>query len=254
MVTGSNKPVLWRLAPRHRTSAMQVNVHCSRLLRIFAELNKSGQMEDKGTDLARSGQDRLEQIVDFCRLLDKEKFITRRTYLTDGQRLENDAEHAWHLAVMAMLLQEYSNEEIDLLKVISIVLIHDLVEIYAGDTFAYDTEGLKTQAQREAMAARELFSRLPDDLAGKMDSMWREFEDRKTPESRFAHTLDNFQPLMLQAATGGKAWKEGGRRLSEVLGRNASTASGSEQLWEFAKKNFIGPQLVSGNLAKDTDF
>ena len=101
---------------------------------------------------------RLSRIVDFCRLADKEKFIRRRTYLTDGERFENDAEHAWHLAVMALLLSEYAEEEVDVLKVMSIVLIHDLIEIYAGDTFAYDTEGLKTQKERENAAADRLFS------------------------------------------------------------------------------------------------
>lgn len=194
---------------------------------------------------------RLERIVDFCRLIDREKFIRRRTYLTDGQRFENDAEHAWHLAVMALLLRGYANEEVDLLRVVSIVLIHDLVEIYAGDTFAYDKEGLKTQKQREAEAADRLFPLLPDDLAAEMRGLWDEFEAEETPESRFAHTLDNFQPLMLQAATGGKAWKEGGRTLGEVLHRNRRTAEGSSSLWDFAMENFIAPQLETGNLKKD---
>ena len=143
---------------------------------------------------------RLGRIVDFCRLIDREKFIRRRTYLTDGQRFENDAEHAWHLAVMALLLRGYANEEVDLLRVVSIVLIHDLVEIYAGDTFAYDKEGLKTQKQREAEAADRLFPLLPDDLAAEMRGLWDEFEADETPEAHFAHTLDNFQPMMLQAA------------------------------------------------------
>ena len=197
-------------------------------------------------------RDRLERIVDFCREIDKEKFIQRRTYLTDGERLENDAEHAWHLAVMALLLSEYANEEIDLLRVVGIVLIHDLVEIYAGDTFAYDTEGLKTQKEREKAAADRLFSRLPDDLGMKIRELWEEFEAGATPESRFAHTLDNFQPLMLQAASDGRAWKEGGRRLSEVLRRNSRTAEGSEALWNYARTRFIDPQIEKGHLADDS--
>lgn len=196
---------------------------------------------------------RLEQTVDFCRLIDREKFIRRRTYLTDGSRFENDAEHAWHLAVMALLLSEYANEQIDVLKVVSIVLIHDLVEIYAGDTFAYDTEGLKTQKAREAAAAEKLFSRLPEDLGGRLRSLWDEFEADETPEAHFAHTLDNFQPLMLQAATDGRAWQEGHRKLSEVLHRNRHTAAGSEILWEYAMARFIAPQLEKGHLEKDTD-
>ena len=208
--------------------------------------------EDR-TDAAPEDPGRLERTVDFCRLLDKEKFIGRRTYLTDGKRLENDAEHSWHLAVMALLLAEYSNVGIDLLRVVSIVLVHDMVEIYAGDTFAYDSEGLKTQKAREEAAAGKLFSQLPEDLSAKMQALWREFEDDITPEAHFAHTLDNFQPMMLQAATDGKAWKEGGRRLSEVLGRNSRTALGSETLWEFAKEHFIRPQLRNGHLKEDTE-
>ena len=174
---------------------------------------------------------RLSRIVDFCRLVDKEKFIRRRTYLTDGERFENDAEHAWHLAVMALLLSEYAEEE----------------------TFAYDTEGLKTQKERENAAADRLFSYLPEDLGMKIRALWEEFEADATPEAHFAHTLDNFQPMMLQAATDGKAWKEGGRKLSEVLGRNSRTARGSKALWEFAKANFISPQLDNGHLMRDTD-
>lgn len=200
----------------------------------------------------KDNTDRLEQIVDFCRLTDKEKFIRRRTYLTDGQRLENDAEHAWHLAVMALLLCEYANEEVDLLKVVSMVLIHDIVEIYAGDTFAYDKEGLKTQKAREEAAADRLFPRLPEDLAEKFRGLWEEFEADETPEAHFAHTLDNFQPLMLQAATDGKAWQEGHRKLSEVLHRNRRTSAGSKILWAYAEKHFIEPQLRNGHLEDDT--
>ena len=144
----------------------------------------------------KDNTDRLEQIVDFCRLTDKEKFIRRRTYLTDGQRLENDAEHAWHLAVMALLLCEYANEEVDLLKVVSMVLIHDLVEIYAGDTFAYDKEGIKTQKAREEAAADRLFPRLPEDLAEKFRGLWEEFEAMETPDARYAAACDRLQPLL----------------------------------------------------------
>ena len=195
--------------------------------------------------------DRLERIVEFCRTIDREKFIQRKTYLTDGERLENDAEHAWHLAVMALLLGEYSNSEIDLLRVVSMVLIHDLVEIYAGDTFAYDEAGMKTQKARESAAADKLFPMLPDDLASSFRGLWDEFESGETAEAKFAHTLDNFQPMMLQAASDGRAWREGGRRLSEVLRRNARTAEGSKTLWDYAEKHFIRPQIEKGHLKDD---
>lgn len=195
--------------------------------------------------------DRLEKIVEFCRTIDREKFIQRKTYLTDGERLENDAEHAWHLAVMALLLGEYSNAEIDLLRVVSMVLIHDLVEIYAGDTFAYDKAGMKTQKARESAAADRLFPMLPDDLASRFRGLWDEFESEETAEAKFAHTLDNFQPMMLQAATDGRAWREGGRRFSEVLRRNARTAEGSKTLWNYAEEHFIRPQIEKGHLKDD---
>lgn len=197
--------------------------------------------------------ERLQRIADFCELIDKEKFVQRRTYLTDGERFENDAEHAWHMAVMALLLSDYSNERIDVLKVVSILLIHDLVEVYAGDTFAYDEEGKKSQRHRELAAADKLFSQLPDDLGGRMRALWDEFEEWSTPESKFAHSLDNFQPLMLQHASKGKAWKEGGRRLSEVLTRNAKSAEGSEALWHYARERFIRPEIEAGNLIDDVE-
>lgn len=197
--------------------------------------------------------ERLDRIISFCRLIDKEKSVERRTYISDGSRFENDAEHAWHMAVMALLLSEYADEKTDVLKVVSMLLVHDLVEIYAGDTFAYDTEGVKTQKQREKDAADRLYAQLPDDLSVRFRGLWDEFEAGQSPEARFAHTLDNFQPLMLQAATDGRSWKEGGRRLSEVLRRNAVTPDGSRALWEYAKEHFIAPQLENGHLQKDTD-
>lgn len=192
----------------------------------------------------------MRRIIRFCTEIDKEKFIRRHTYLTDGKRLENDAEHAWHLAVMALMLSDYSNEKIDLLKVVSIVLIHDLVEIYVGDTFAYDEEAKLTQQKREADAADKLFGMLPDGISSRLRSLWDEFEAWETPEAKFAHSLDNFQPMMLQAATDGKSWKEDNRTLAEVLKRNARTAEGSEKLWDYAFAEFISPQIAKGHLKK----
>ena len=198
-------------------------------------------------------EERLQKQLDFALEIDKEKNILRQTHLSGNGRRENDAEHAWHMAVMAILLSEYANEKVDVLKVVSLLLVHDLVEIYAGDTFAYDEEGKKTQREREAAAAERLYSQLPEDLAGKMRSLWDEFEEWGSAESRFAHTLDNFQPLLLQHASSGRAWREGGRRLSEVLERNARSAEGSRTLWEFARENFIQPEIDKGNLIDDID-
>lgn len=134
--------------------------------------------------------ERLEKQINFIREMDKEKFIGRQTYLSDGKRKENDAEHAWHLALMTLLLSEYANEKIDTLKTMTMVLFHDVVEIDAGDTYAYDEEGKKTQAQREQKAAERLYGLLPEDQGAKLKAIWEEFEAKNTPESRFAHTMD----------------------------------------------------------------
>lgn len=144
---------------------------------------------------------RIEKQFEFCREIDKEKFIGRQTYLTDRNSKENDAEHAWHMALMAVLLSEYSNEPIDVLKTVTMLLLHDLVEIDAGDTYAYDEEAKKTQKQRELAAADRIFGLLPEDQQEKLRGLWEEFEAESTPEARFARTLDNIQPTMLNAAT-----------------------------------------------------
>lgn len=194
---------------------------------------------------------RLERQIAFCREIDKEKFIGRQTWLTGAVRKENDAEHAWHMAVMTVLLSEYANEEIDVLRTMTMLLIHDLVEIYAGDTYAYDEEGKKTQKSRELAAADRLFQMLPEDQGEKFREIWEEFEAENTPESRFARTMDNLQPMMLNAATDGKSWADRGIRLSQILGRNKNTAKGSEVLWEYAKENFLQPNLEKGRIVED---
>lgn len=197
-------------------------------------------------------QERLDRQIAFCREIDREKFIGRQTYLTGGERKENDAEHAWHMAVMAVLLSEYANEEIDVLRTVTMLLIHDLVEIDAGDTYAYDEDAKKTQAERERRAADRIFQILPEDQERHFRELWEEFEAWETPEAKFAHTMDNFQPMMLAAATDGKGWKERGIRLSQVLGRNKNSSLGSEELWEYARRYFLQPNVEKGRLTDDT--
>ncbi|MCD7812538.1 MAG: HD domain-containing protein [Lachnospiraceae bacterium] len=192
--------------------------------------------------------DRIRQQFAFCLEMDQEKNIGRQTYLSDGARKENDAEHAWHMAVMTLILSEYANEEIDVLHTISMLLLHDVVEIDAGDTYAYDEEGKKTQRQRELAAADRLYGLLPPDQAEKMRALWDEFEACETPEARFAHTMDNIQPAMLNAAAGGKAWSEKGVHLSQILERNKNTANGSEALWNYSRENFIEPNVKNGQI------
>ncbi len=198
--------------------------------------------------MEKEQQERIEKQFAFCREIDQEKFIGRQTYLSGGERKENDAEHAWHMAVMTLLLSEYSNEKIDVLRTISLLLIHDLVEIYAGDTYAYDEEGKQSQREREEQAADKLFGMLPKDQGKYLRDLWEEFEAGETKEAKFARTMDHIQPLMLNAATDGKSWVEHGVHLDQILKRNERTAEGSVSLWEYAKENFIRPNLEKGRI------
>ncbi|MEE1099934.1 MAG: HD domain-containing protein [Agathobacter sp.] len=191
---------------------------------------------------------RLDKQMEFIREIDKEKKIGRQTYLSDASRKENDAEHAWHMAIMAYLLAEYANEEIDVLKTIMMLLIHDLVEIDAGDTYAYDESGKATQRERELKAADRIFSLLPKEQGQKLRALWDEFEERETAEAKFARTMDNIQPMMLNDASDGLAWREHEVKLSQILKRNERTAEGSEALWEYAKENFIEPHVRKGDI------
>lgn len=200
-----------------------------------------------------NNKSRLDKQFDFIREIDKEKFIGRQTYLSDACRKENDAEHAWHMAIMTLLLSEYANEEIDVLKTVTMLLIHDLVEIDAGDTYAYDEEAKKSKEVRELAAADRIYGLLPADQQKKLRALWEEFEANETPEARFAHSMDNIQPIMLNYATDGKAWVEHDVRVSQVLKRNQITPLGSEELWDYAKENFIRPSLDKGRLKKDME-
>ena len=192
--------------------------------------------------------ERLEKQIQFIVEIDKVKNIFRQNYLADGERKENDAEHSWHIALMAYLLQEYSEKPVDVSKVMLMVLIHDLVEIDAGDTYAYDAEGNKTKKHREEKAADRIYGLLPKDQQEKLRALWDEFEKWESPEARFAHAMDCVQPLMLNAATDGKSWEEHGVRLDQVLARNKHTAKGSEELWKYAYENFIAPNVEKGRL------
>ena len=198
-------------------------------------------------------EERLSRQMEFCREIDKEKQILRQTILSNGIQREDDSQHAWHMAVMTLLLSEYSNEPIDVLKTISMLLIHELGEIDAGDTFAYDEEGKKTQRERELRAADRIFSILPEDQRDKFRSLWDEFEEGTSPEALFAHTMDNLQPTMLNAATNGKMWKEKQVRLSGILNRNKITALGSETLWKYSLEQLIRPHVEGGQIIDDTE-
>ena len=188
--------------------------------------------------------ERLKKQLDFILEIDKEKNILRQTHLSDHGRRENDAEHAWHMAIMAYLLKEYSNEPVDVAKVMIMCLIHDVVEIDAGDTYAYDAEGLKTQKAREQAAKERIYSLLPDDQKQDLQALFDEFEERKTPEAKFARALDNLQPLLLNNSNDGGDWREHQVTEAQVYGRQRRTAEGSEKLYE------VTDQLIRENIAK----
>ena len=187
---------------------------------------------------------RIRKQIAFSIELDKEKNVFRQTHLSGNGRNENDAEHAWHMAIMAYLLKEYSNEPIDIARVMIMCLIHDVVEIDAGDTYAYDPEGLATQKARESAAKERIFSLLPEDQKDELISIFDEFEGNETPEARFAHAMDNFQPLLLNNSNGGKDWIEHGVSASQVYGRQSKTRDGSERLFEITDK------ILKENIAK----
>ena len=188
--------------------------------------------------------ERLKKQLDFILEIDKEKNILRQTHLSDHGRRENDAEHAWHMAIMAYLLKEYSNEPVDVAKVMIMCLIHDVVEIDAGDTYAYDAEGLKTQKAREEEAKERIYSLLPDDQKQDLQALFDEFEERKTSEAKFARALDNLQPLLLNNSNDGGDWREHQVTEAQVYGRQRRTAEGSEKLYE------VTDQLIRENIAK----
>ena len=187
---------------------------------------------------------RLQKQLDFILEIDKEKNIFRQTHLSGHGRNENDAEHAWHMAIMAYLLQEYSNEKIDVARVMLMCLIHDVVEIDAGDTYAYDAEGLKTQKAREEAAKERLYSMLPEDQKADLVAIFDEFEERKTPEAKFARALDNLQPLLLNHSNDGGDWKNHDVTAEQVYGRQSRTREGSEKLFE------VTDQILKENIAK----
>ncbi len=192
-------------------------------------------------------RDRFEKQVAFILEADKEKNILRQTHLTGRGRRENDAEHAWHMAMMIYLLREYANEEIDVARAMMMALIHDMVEIDAGDTYAYDAEGAKTQKEREEKAADRIFGLLPEDQEAELRGLFEEFEARSTPEARFARTMDNFQPILLNCSNGGSDWREHGVCLSQVTGRHERNKEGSRVIGDYIQ-GIIDDNVRRGNI------
>ena len=177
-------------------------------------------------------EERLKKQLEFALEIDKEKNIFRQTHLSGHGRRENDAEHAWHMSIMAYLLREYANEEVDIGRVMLMCLIHDIVEIEAGDTYAYDTVNLATQKAREDQAKEKIFSILPEDQKKELIGLFDEFEDNQTPEAKYAHAMDNLQPLILNHSNKGGDWREHGVNSGQVYGRQSRTRLGSEILYQ----------------------
>lgn len=198
-----------------------------------------------------SEHDRFARQVEFILEIDKLKRVLRQTYLTDGSRRENDAEHSWHLAVMAVLLAEEAVVPgVELLRVVKMALIHDLVEIDAGDTFVYDVAGYEDKAQREQEAAARIFGLLPADQGAEFRALWEEFERRETPEARYAAALDRFQPLLHNFATQGRLWKERGVTAAQVIAHNRHIAEGSPRIWQYVH-GLIQQAVADGFLAAE---
>ena len=192
-------------------------------------------------------KERFEKQLAFILEADKEKNILRQTHLSCHGRRENDAEHAWHMAMMIYLLKEYSNEEFDIAKAMMMAIIHDIVEIDAGDTYAYDTKGAENQKEREQRAADRIFGILPSDQRDELYALFEEFEAAETPEARFVKTMDNFQPLFLNNSNGGKDWREHKVTKSKVVARQKTSELGSKEIWEYTKM-LIDENVQKGNI------
>ena len=190
---------------------------------------------------------RIKKQLEFSLEIDKVKNIFRQTHLSNHGRRENDAEHSWHMAVMAYLLKEYANEEIDIAKVMLMCLIHDIVEIDAGDTYAYDEVNLETQKEREDAAKERIFSILPKEQKEELVALFDEFEAYETAESKFAHAMDNLQPLMLNNSNGGSDWCEHEVTAAQVYKRQSKTKLGAEKLYEVTDK-MIRENIAKGSL------
>ena len=196
--------------------------------------------------------ERFKKQLDFILEADKEKNIFRQTHISGYSRRENDAEHAWHMALMIYLLKEYSNEEFEVAKAMMMAIIHDIVEIDAGDTYAYDTRGLETQKERERLAADRIFGMLPCDQEKHLRSLFEEFEAGESAEARFVKAMDNFQPLLLNNSNGGRDWRSHGVKESQVMKRQCATGLGSEDIWEYSKQ-LIEENVKKGNIIRDSE-
>jgi len=211
-------------------------------------LTKNYRLTIHSQERANAVNSRLNTQMKFLVEIDKLKSVLRQSYLINGKQRENSAEHSWHVAMMALVLSEYADNEINLVHVVKILLVHDIVEIDAGDTYCYDDTGLLSQMEREKKAADRIFGLLPEDQAHEMFALWEEYEAHVTPEAKFAAALDRLMPLLHNYYTEGKSWQEHGITREQVINRNACISEGSEALWEYAL-SIINKSVSQGYLA-----
>ena len=191
--------------------------------------------------------EKIKKQIEFIITIDEMKNVLRRNLVVDGSRRENDAEHSWHLAVMAMILEEYSADKVDISKVLKIALVHDLVEVYAGDTFAYDVKGNEDKLDREIMAAEKLFGILKDGQGDEIRALWDEFEAKETAESKYANAIDRLQPLLLNYLTNGHTWKLGDVHAPQIYKRMDIIRTATPELWHIVE-GIISTSIESGLL------
>ena len=191
----------------------------------------------------------LEKQIDFIKEIDKIKYIQRKTKLFSSDRHENDAEHSWHLCMMTLVLAKHSNEEIDILKVLKMLLVHDIVEIDAGDTFLFDTQNEHDQREEEATAAKRIFGLLPQELAEEFMGIWQEFEAAQTPEAKFANAIDNFEPMLQNASNAGGTWSEFDVPYQTIIEKKKRINEGSSTIWAYAK-NLVDECYEQGYIMK----
>lgn len=191
----------------------------------------------------------LEQQISFIKEIDKLKYIQRKTKLFNSDRHENDAEHSWHLAMMSIVLAVHSNKPIDILKVLKMLLIHDIVEIDAGDTFIYDSTKNHTNTEEELLAARRIFGLLPKEQAADFIAVWQEFEAGETEDAKFARSMDRLAPLLQNTSNNGGTWAEFDVRYEKVYAKKKVIANGSAALWEYAEQ-LINESVEKGILKK----
>jgi putative hydrolases of HD superfamily len=200
--------------------------------------------------LASDRKDRFRQQIEFILEVDKLKNVLRKTILMDRSRRENSSEHSWHIALMVLILSEYAKDsEVDMFRVMKILLVHDLIEIDAGDTYCYDDQGRKDQSQREKIAADRIFNLLPADQAAALRELWDEFEDRKTPESKFANAMDRFQPFLHNYFTEGQIWQENSIKSAQVKSRMQPMDDGASILWDYVS-SLIADGVKKGYLTE----